>query len=129
MCKVVSSPKALIVTSTKKPSLWDFLNQNENKGMFNSKSKSKNKKKKKKKTRSQQVQNKNSIGFYCNDETKTKQGCDKKTYQKLVLNKLKVMENSTFIYSHWALSSKNFFKKLPTHMWPMFTPCPPIYEL
>jgi hypothetical protein len=41
--------------------------------------------------------------------------------QKLLLNKLKVMGNSTFIYTYQAPSSKKFFNKLPTHMWPMFT--------
>jgi hypothetical protein len=38
-----------------------------------------------------------------------------------MLNKLKVMENSTFIYTHWAPSLKLFFEKLPTHMCPMST--------
>jgi hypothetical protein len=45
-----------------------------------------------------------------------------KMYLKLMLNKLKIMGNSTFIYTHWAYSSK----KLPIYMWPMFThvrPC------
>jgi len=58
-----------------------------------------------------------------------KQGYDKKTYPKLVLNKLKVMGNSTSIYTYWAPSSKKFLKKVPTYMWPMFThkcPCAPI---
>jgi hypothetical protein len=32
--------------------------------------------------------------------TRTKQGYDKKMYPKLVLNKLEVMCNSTFIYTH-----------------------------
>ncbi len=34
-------------------------------------------------------------------------------YQKLMLNRLKVMKNSTSIYTPWAPSSKKFFKKLP----------------
>jgi hypothetical protein len=37
--------------------------------------------------------------------------CDKKMYPKLMLNRLKVMGNSTFIYTHWAPSSRNLFKK------------------
>ncbi len=45
----------------------------------------------------------------------------KKMYPKLVLNRLKVMRNSTFIYTPWAPSSKKFFKKLPINMWPMYT--------
>jgi hypothetical protein len=59
--------------------------------------------------------------FYCKEETKTKQGYDKKTYPKLMLNILKVMGNFTFVYTYWAPSSKKFLKKLLTHMWPMFT--------
>jgi len=40
-----------------------------------------------------------------------KQICDKKMYPKLVLNKLKIMGNFTFIYIHWAL-----IQKPPTHV-------------
>jgi hypothetical protein len=57
---------------------------------------------------------------------RTKQGCDKGMYPKLVLNILKVMENFAFIYTHWAPNSKKFLKKLPTYMWLKFThvhPC------
>jgi len=54
------------------------------------------------------VQNKNSTWFYYKKEIKKKQGYDKKTYQKLVLNILKVMGNSTLIYTHWAPSSRKF---------------------
>jgi hypothetical protein len=61
--------------------------------------------------------NKNPTRFYCKEETK--QGYDNKTYQKLVLNKLKVMGNSTFIYTYSAPSSNKFLKKLPTYTWPM----------
>jgi hypothetical protein len=46
------------------------------------------------------MQDKNSTRFYYKNETKIKQGCDKKTYPKLVLNRLKIMGNSTFIYTH-----------------------------
>jgi hypothetical protein len=31
-------------------------------------------------------EDKNPNGFYCNNEIRIKQGCDKKTYPKLVLN-------------------------------------------
>jgi hypothetical protein len=41
------------------------------------------------------------------------QGYDKKRYPKLMLNILKVMKNSTFIYTHWASSSR---EKLPIYM-------------
>jgi hypothetical protein len=62
----------------------------------------------------------NKDAFWCK-EKKTGQGCDKKMYPKLVVNKLKVMGNFTFISIDWALSSRKFSKKLPTYMWPMFT--------
>jgi hypothetical protein len=52
------------------------------------------------------------------DKNKTKS--DKDTYSKLVLNRLKVMWDSTSIYTHQTLSLRMFFKKLPTYMWPMF---------
>jgi len=67
------------------------------------------------KTRTWQVQNNNSTRFYYKNETKIEQNYDKKTYPKLVLNKLKVLKNSTSIYTHWAPSSK------PIYMWFMFT--------
>jgi len=57
---------------------------------------------------------------------KTKQSYEKKMYPKLMLNKLKVMGNHTVIYTHWAPHSKEFFKKNPFYMWPMFAhvhPC------
>jgi hypothetical protein len=41
-------------------------------------------------------------------------------YPKLVFNRLKVMENFTFIYTPWAPSSKKFLNKLSIHMWLMF---------
>jgi hypothetical protein len=34
---------------------------------------------------------------------RTEQGCDKRMYQKLVLNILKVMGNFAFIYTHCSL--------------------------
>jgi hypothetical protein len=65
------------------------------------------------------MQNNNPTRFYCKEEIE--QGHDKKTYPRLVLNKLKVMGNSTFIYNRWAFSSKEFLKKLPMYMWSMFS--------
>jgi hypothetical protein len=41
--------------------------------------------------------NKNLIKFYCKEETK--QGYDKETYPKLVLNKLKGIGNFAFTYT------------------------------
>jgi hypothetical protein len=74
-----------------------FLNKNLSKGMFSFKSRSWNKKNKNNNTTSA---NKNPIIFYCKKETK--QCYDKKTYPKLMLNRLKVMKISTYIYTHWA---------------------------
>jgi hypothetical protein len=70
------------------------------------------------------VWNKNPTRFYYKKKTKTKQGYAKITYLKLMLNKLKVMGNFTFIY--WALNLRKIFKKLSTYMCPMSThvyPC------
>ncbi len=70
------------------------------------------------------MQNKNPARFYCKEIIK--QGYDKKNYLRLMLNTLKVMENSTFIYTYWAPSFKKFIKKLSIHMWSIFThvsPC------
>jgi len=53
----------------------------------------------------------------------------KKTYPKLVLNWLKVIANSTSIYTPWASSSRKFFQKLPIYMWPMFTHVQTMNEL
>ncbi len=51
--------------------------------------------KKETKTKTQHVQNKNPIWIYYKEEIK--QGYDKKTYPKLMLNILKTKKNSTFI--------------------------------
>ncbi len=40
-------------------------------------------------------------------------GYDKKTYPKLMLNKLKVLGGPNFIYTHKGPSSKKLFEKLP----------------
>jgi hypothetical protein len=68
-------------------------------------------------TRPRHVQNKNPTRFNCKKDTK--QGYDKKTYPKLMLNKLKVMGNYTFICTLWAFNSRKFLKKLSIYMWPM----------
>jgi hypothetical protein len=44
---------------------------------------------KKPRIRTQHVQNKNQTRFYYKNETKIEQGCDKKTFPKLILNRLK----------------------------------------
>jgi hypothetical protein len=49
--------------------------------------------------------NNNSTKFYCKEEIE--QSYDKKTYPKLVLNKPKVMENFTFIYTIKHLIEEN----------------------
>jgi hypothetical protein len=98
-----------------------FFNQNENKGKLSFKSKSWNKKNKNKNTTRV---NKNPIGFYC--KKLKKQSYDNKTYLKLMLNKLKVMRNSTSTYIPWAPCLRKYFNKLPIYMWPIFTrvhPC------
>ncbi len=59
--------------------------------------------------------------FIIKKNIKIEQSYDKKTYPKLMLNKLKVMKSSIFIYIHWAPNSNKFFKKILIHMWPMFT--------
>ncbi len=70
--------------------------------MPSSKSKSRKKKKKEqKRTKTQHLQNRNPTKFCCNNETKTKQSCEKKTYQKLVLNRLKYS-----IYTIWEPNSR-----------------------
>jgi hypothetical protein len=53
---------------------------------------------------------------------KTGQGCDKKMYPKLVVNKLKVMGNSTFIYIDGHLAQGNF----PRNFQPTCGPCSPM---
>jgi hypothetical protein len=64
---------------------------------------------KKTRTRTQHVQDKNPIRFYSKNETRTNKVVTKKTYPKLVLNKLKVIKSPTSIYTPWAPNSK----KLP----------------
>ncbi len=67
------------------------------------------------------MKKKNLIKFYCKNKTKTKQGCDKKMYPKLVLNKVKVFEDPTSIYTPWGLNSMKPPWKFHLHVWPMTT--------
>jgi hypothetical protein len=70
------------------------------------------------------VKNKNLIKFYCKKKTKTKtkQGCDKKSYPKLMLNKLKVIESLTSIYTPWGPNSMKppwkFSSSCVAHVYP-----------
>jgi len=58
--------------------------------------------KQKKKIKDTTCVKKNPTRFYCKEETK--QGYEKKLYPKLALNRLKVMRDFTYIYTHWALN-------------------------
>ncbi len=71
------------------------------------------------KTRTQHMQNKNPTTFYYKEEIE--QSHDKKMYPTMVLNKLKEMGNSTFIYNLWAPSLRKFLKKFPMYIWPIFS--------
>jgi hypothetical protein len=112
------STRSKLSRSWKQPSLHDFFNQNNNKGRPNLKTKLWNKKIR---IRTQQMQDKNSIRFHYKDKTRTKKNCDKKTYPKLMLSKLKVMRISISIYTYWAFKSRMFLKELSTYMWRMCT--------
>jgi acid phosphatase class B len=99
----------LLSHTLKQPYLWDFLNQDKNNNKPNPKSWLWNKKNKNKNTT--HAKQKSNI-IFLQGRNKTKQGYDKKMYPKLVLNKLKVIGNLIFIYTHWALSSKKFSKNV-----------------
>jgi len=75
---------------------------------------------KKSKAKTQCVHDVNAKKLSYKNMTRTK-GHDKDTYPKLVLNRLKVMGNSTCICTHWPFSSKTNLKKLSTYMCPMCT--------
>jgi hypothetical protein len=53
-----------------------------------------------------QYENKNPTRFYCKE--KIEKNYDNKMYPRLVLNRPKVMRIYASIYTHWALSSRNF---------------------
>jgi hypothetical protein len=65
------------------------------------------------------VENNNSTRFYYKNETRTKQECDKKTYPKLVLKRLKGIKNHISIYTPWGSNSMKPSWKLCPHVWPM----------
>jgi hypothetical protein len=46
--------------------------------------------------------------FTANNKQKQNKDMRKKTYQKHVLNILKIMGNFTYIYTYWAPNLKNF---------------------
>jgi len=52
----------------------------------------------KKKNKNRTNANKNPTKIHCKEEIK--QGYDKKMHPKLILNKINVMKNYTFIYTH-----------------------------
>jgi hypothetical protein len=87
----------------KQPRLQDFLTQTKIRGSLIP---NPNHEIRKNKNKNITCANKNPTRFYYKEETE--QGYDKKSYPKLMLNKLKVMKNSTAIYTHWAPSSKKF---------------------
>jgi hypothetical protein len=45
---------------------------------------------------------------------------NKDMYPKLVLNKLKIIWDSTFIYTHYVPNLEKLHKKLSAYLWPMF---------
>ncbi len=96
------------VTKTKTTKFTWFPNQDKNKGKPSSKFKLWNKKNKNKNTTCVK-QDSNKILLQEGNKNKTRLW--QKKIPKLVLNILKVMGNSTFIYTYWAHNSNNFFKK------------------
>jgi hypothetical protein len=118
----------MAVTGTKTIKSTRFSNQNENKGRHNSKFKLWNKKNKNK---NMTCANQN---FFKKKITKKKFKKNKamtgKHTKKLMLNILKVINNSTSIYTYWTPSSKKILKNF--YMWPMFThvcSCAPMCKL
>jgi hypothetical protein len=51
----------------------------------------------------------------------------KKTYPKLMLNELKVMGNSIFVYTHWHLIQEIFFKNFQPTCGPYSPMCAHAY--
>jgi ATP adenylyltransferase/5',5'''-P-1,P-4-tetraphosphate phosphorylase II len=84
---------------TKTTKTIGFCNQNKNKGSLIP---NPNHEIKKNENKNMTHANNNPTRFYCFEEIKSKQGY----HPKLLLNKLKVMKNSTLTYTHWAPSSK-----------------------
>ncbi len=103
----------------KQPNLHDFLNQDQNKGMFNSKSKSQNKKNKNKNTTCARQKSNNIL--LQKKKTRTKQIYDKKTYSKSTLNKQKNNENFYLLFIPFGHLVQESFNFQPT-----CGPCTPI---
>jgi len=61
---------------------------------------------KKSKVKTQCVHDMNAKRFYYKNMTRIEQNHDKDTYPKLVLNKPKIMCDSTSTYTNWAPSSR-----------------------
>ncbi len=59
------------------------------------------------------------------NETRKKQGCDKKTYSKLLLNKLKVIKSPIFIYILKDLIQRSFRESFIS----MSSPCLPMWTM
>jgi hypothetical protein len=119
-----------IIMGMKRNKTTRFPNQNKNKSKPNPKSKSQNKNQKKNK-------NTTNVGHEFNNILLQKWNKNRimlwpKEKPKLMLNKLKVVGDYTFIYTPWTPNLKKFSKKLPIYMWPMFTQvhqCAPMCEL
>jgi hypothetical protein len=60
--------------------------------------------------------------FITRKERKIEQGYEKKIDSKLMLKRLKVMGNSTSIYTYWALAQISFLKNFQ----PTCGPCSPM---
>jgi hypothetical protein len=64
--------------------------------------------------------------------TKTEQDHNKYMYPKLMLNKLKIMWDSTSIYTHWHITQGSFFLNFQLTCDPYSTmcgPCPSMWKL
>jgi hypothetical protein len=79
---------------------------------------------KKSKAKTRYVHNVNAKGFYYKNMTRIEQDHDKDTYSKLTLNTLKVMWDSTSIYTHWDLAQGSFLKNFQ----PTCDPCSPMCD-
>jgi hypothetical protein len=79
--------------------------------------------------KTQHVQNKNSTRFYCKNDIRTKQGYDKKTYPKHVLNRLKIIIGPSSICPLGDLTQRNLhgsFIFMCGPQLPMCSPCLPM---
>jgi len=62
------------------------------------------------------MQDQNSTRFYCNNETKIEQGCEKKRYPKLLLNRLKKWGILFLFIPITHLAQKNCQKNFNPHV-------------